>query len=480
MDRIVSCLQLHDIAALRLTSRATYHRASQGSFAARFEHKNIELTVGALQNFERMTHPGSLGLLLQHCIVTGILRVEQTASDDNTGRGSSRSSVRPENASTDDSAELVHLLTKAFSNLKQNGLYNSLVSLSFRVDIRTESLDGSLVRPEAFSDPKAIWDTALQTFNNTMAALEASELHVTEKLDVFASLKSCSLMWNAFLGFSQKFPSEGSFRTLKKLSISLSAWPQANLEVLGEDGRLNNVTEELGPQSQSRTHQSSVLWHILQLSRIMPSLEALELHWYVVKGGNEPAPPSQTSTPQEATSNKSSMSLKECILRGVYISETDLLHFLTSVHPASVTLEYTNLISGSYVPIFDYLTGPDSPVTSYHLDDLTEPRQEAWQWDKRYLVHFEVPGRPKFRYAGDNPGPSTLARHGRQVKDAIHYRWPRGRAIGSGELRHWRQAKLNEFGSAAKAWVNFISLNWPKRRQQRSREVSPLPGELLA
>lgn len=204
---------------------------------------------------------------------------------------------------------------------------------------------------------------------------------------------------------------------------------------------------------QSNTHQTSILRDIFEVSRIMPSLEALDLHWYNAQGDSY-SPPSPSITPQEVVVSRPSMSLEECILRGVYTSETDLLHFLKTVRPGSVSLADVQLVSGAYAPIFDYLAVPDSLVEMYHLDDLLEP--------ERKLVHFEVPGRPKFPYQNDVPGPSTLIRQGRQVKDVIEYRWARRRALGSGPWHRWSASKSEEYGWGGTGSGDFIVLNGPE------------------
>jgi len=226
----------------------------------------------------------------------------------------------------------------------------------------------------------------------------------------------------------------------------------------------------LEAQVQSSTHQTSILQDILELSRIMPSLETLDLHWYNVRGVNYTVP-SQHSNPREAVNDKPSLNLEECSLRGIYTSGADLLHFLKTVQPGSVTMADVHLVSGSYVPIMDYFADPDSPVRSYHLDDIWAPRVNQWETDHN-LVHFEAPGQPKFRYSRDTPGPSTLIRLGSQVKDVVHYRYAQGRALGSGQKYRWSTNKGIEFGwPVGTGGHDFIALNWPKPWKKPSSEA---------
>jgi hypothetical protein len=132
------------------------------------------------------------------------------------------------------------------------------------------------------------------------------------------------------------------------------------------------------------------------------------------------------------------------------VSESDLLQFLEAVRPATVSLTDIHLVSGTYASVFQYLTSPDSPVACYHLDD---------DWEGNALVHFEVPGSSKFRYTRGNPGPSSLTRQAGHVKEAIHYRFALGRALGSGERMRWRKSKIQEYGPPQDFAYDFIALN---------------------
>jgi hypothetical protein len=426
VEQIVTSLGYHDIAALRLTSRIIESKTSQGSFTAYFKHKNIELTMESLQTFERMTREDRMGRFLRHCTINGIARTEE--------------------APAEDSSENSQFLFEAFRNLKQNCPHGCLVSLSLGVATRTESRNGGLTQPESFRSWTAIWATALQTFELTMAALDASLLPVSEELSIFGGLRGCSQEWNAFLSFARNFASTLVFRALRKLVVSLSASPR--MRAMGDKDGVG-FEEALETQPLNSVHQTSVLGGILELSRIMPSLETLDLRWYKV--GHTDLSPSPYNAAQQSSNGTASLRLKECILRGLYESEEDLLQFLQTVQPAAVTLDYVHLLAGTYDSIFTYLTGADSPVKSYHLDDI---------WQSR-ILHFEVMGSPKYPYGRDNLGPSILTRQGNQVKDAIRYRLPRGRPLDSGKAMRWHNSKVHEFGPPDYGY-DFIELNPPK------------------
>jgi hypothetical protein len=431
VEHIVTFLEFSDIASLRLTGRAMESKASYGSFTAHFRHKDVELTTRTLQEMVRLTSQGRLGSRLQHCtitgIVTGIARNEATAADEVT-------------------EHLRSLLAEAFSNLKRCSPKGGLASLCLRVAARIESPDGELSEPNDFRNWRAVWDSALRTFDITMAALSESQLFVDEHLDIYGSLRGCSLECNAFLAFAQKSASKHVFGPLKKLTVSLSPPPKAGMEHQSEAAATETEAQAQGSNS------NLILQGFMRVLHIMPKLESLDLHWCSLKN-TASTPPVPSASRQENSTSPASPHLKECSLRGICVSESDLLHFLEAAHPATVTLTDVRLVSGTYASIFKYLTDPDSPVTCYYLDDIREGTVN--------LAHFEVPGNPKFRYLRSDVGPSSLTRQGGHVKEAIRYRLPPRRPLGSGERWRWLRSKAQEFGPPD-GHYDFIKLNSEK------------------
>lgn len=163
-----------------------------------------------------------------------------------------------------------------------------------------------------------------------------------------------------------------------------------------------------------------------------------------------PVPP---ATSQESSTSSASTCLKECSLHRIYVSKSHLLRFSRAFHPATLTLTDVRLVSGTYASIIKYLTGPDSPVTYYHLDNIREGKA---------LVHFDVLGSSKFRYIGGNVGPSSLTRQTSHVKEAIRYRFASGRPLGSRKRMRWLKGKAREFGPPRDGVYDFIELNSQK------------------
>ncbi|KAI6088026.1 hypothetical protein F4821DRAFT_98992 [Hypoxylon rubiginosum] len=407
---IVALIDLRDIVSLRLTSRLLESKVSQQYFAKYFDHKHVELAPGPLENMVHITSQGHLGCLLQHCTITGV------AESDMSG--------------TRNDDEHVRLLTTAFSNLKQRSPKSRLASLCLDVSARNRD---STSKSDSPSLQKSIWATALRTFNVTMAALHASQLPVDEHLNIYDGVLRCSLTYEALLPLTQQFTSVPVFSSLKKLTVSLSS-PLTDPEKSTSDSAIS-----IPGQSSPTVHGKLALRALLDMSSIMPKLESLDVHWYNVIAYDTPIAP---LNPAVEFGHSNFACLKTCRLRGIYISKSDLLELVKAVHPPALTMTDIRLTSGSYSSIFEYMTLPDTPITYYHLDDLRE---------RHALVHFDVPGKAKFRYLGVTMGPSTLTRQQDEVKEAIRYRITYRRSLGSGERVRWWRSKIQEFGHQPRA-----------------------------
>ncbi|GAD95577.1 hypothetical protein AOR_1_870114 [Paecilomyces variotii No. 5] len=425
VELIVIYLEPHDIASLRLTSRTITDKASWGCFSTLFKHKDVELTSETLQQMLRVTGQDQPGRLLQHCTITGIAGVEATAPDEST--------------------EHVRLLTETFRSIKEHSPKHALASLSLRVAARCESTDGRFVKPDSFLSQVSIWDAALRTFKITMEALKESQLLVVEQLDIFGSLRGCSLTCDAFLAFANNPASVDIIGSLKRLTVSLSVQYEVETNKFKEEDELEAVPAK-------GSNPNLILPDILQILPMMPELESFHLHWHSLGARIDTSSTSITAHRRKAISSISTC-LKECALRGIQVSGSDLLQFLKAIQPAALTITDNTLISGTYTPIFEYIANPDCPVTYYHLDDI---------WQGRNLLHFEVPGKAKFPFARDSPGPTTLTRKGSHTKEDIRYRFSSGRAMGSPQRYRWVKSKAEEFGLYHCGRYDFINLNSPK------------------
>ncbi|KAI0386972.1 hypothetical protein F5Y04DRAFT_288777 [Hypomontagnella monticulosa] len=424
VEHVVTLLDARDVFSLRLTSRNIEIKASQGNFNALFSHKNVELSTKVLQEMVYITSQSRFGRRIQHCTITGIARDETIV--------------------TYEEGEHLGPLTVSFQNIKQRSPTASLTSLSLRVTARTEDGDGVSAEPSEFLSQKAVWCAALHAFETTMAALSESQLSVDGHIDIFGSLRGCSLEHSSFLAFFQKPTAKHVFRSVKKLAISLSV-PYIVDGTNSSEREINGM--HIPVQNK---HTLSIVRNIIPVLRVMPELESLDLHWWDTRLDKYQYP-STTHQDNSTTYDAPSRPLRECSLRGFYVSEHDLLQFLNATRPQTLTLTDIHLVSGTYNTVFDYITGTESLIMDYFLDDLM--REER-------LVHFDdVPGDPKFPYLDRTVGPSTLARHGSHAREAIHYHFPSRRALGSGNRYRWSRMKGEEFGYREGARYDFIRLN---------------------
>ncbi|KAI0533029.1 hypothetical protein GGR58DRAFT_522184 [Xylaria digitata] len=410
-EHIVTFLNLRDIASLRLTNRSIESKASQGHFTKFFTRKQVKLDTETLQNMLHVTRRGRLGCLLRHCIISGI--------------------TEPDTASKSQIAGHKGLLAQAFDFLKQRSSRGSLDSLRLRVTIRTGRANGGAREAETIPLGVAIWMAALNTFNITMAALSKSELLVYEQLDIYGTISSCSLNYDAFLSLSQQISFLSIFYRLKKLMLSLSSPYDASTE--------HTPTQETTAISLSQTA------HVVY----MPNLEALHMHWYSLRS-DAPATSVQPAPGIDNAIVPAIAHLKECSVRGVYTTKGDLLRFIKAVNPSVLIMADVSLTSGTYTSIFDHLTNPETSITHYFLDDIREGTN---------LVHFDTEGTSKFPYKGIEMGHSWLTRDTTHFKEPIRYSITSRRPIRSGERKRWLKYKLQEFGPSENLVRDFIELN---------------------
>ncbi|KAI0430578.1 hypothetical protein F5Y09DRAFT_341511 [Xylaria sp. FL1042] len=415
VTHITTYMDLPSISSLRLTSRTLASKLWHENLPHFFAYKNVKLDQASLQDLVYMTSRGRAGCLLRHCTITNI-------------------------ADTD-SLVLTRLLTNAFINLKHNSPRGGLVSLCLTVDSlpelhdeideQSDSDDSIILPPKSRRSQYVIWRKSQQIFKSTMLALRDSQLPISEHFDTLGAVRRYSLPYHSVLFSNEHSQSPiSSLSSLKKLTMSLSSTCLSS-PMIEPNVIINTLSDE-------SLHGTRVLRGLLAMLASLPQLEDLEIHWYNVCA-RDAAGPEHHMKSLDVTSPPYSAHLKTCTLRGLYVTGEALLEFLKAVQPKLLTMTDISLVSGVWTPIFEYLSSPNSPIASYHLDDLEENGLK--------LVHFEdVPGRSKFRYLSDILGPSTLIRQACEARATIRYRLPTRRALGSGEYRRWWQSKVLEFG----------------------------------
>lgn len=411
LDHIQYHLPLPDVGALRLSCSAIAKKLCRTRYVHHFRNKSIDLSQTALQRFlQMMTDKSGVGCLLENCTIVGIAQL----------------SVVP----AQETAQLQELLTHCFSNLTQHLPDKCLASLTLQIKAGEYNQNGQFIESEAFYSSQAIWEAARRTFITVMAALHAAKLAVVHRFSVFMGEKGCSLAYSEFINFDTYVASNISFQPFQSLKRF-----EASFSVLNTSSGVEQLEAFV-------RHPTNILHDIAQaISKAMPTLEILHLHWYALGKVQVPFAAQEVSSPIE--SSYSLKCLRECILRGFYIIETDLLGFLTAVQPEALSLAYVSMIVGDWSRILQYITNPYTSTTWFHLDDIFH---KAFPLVSKGpgLVHFNGPGAPKFQYRVREIWPSTLSSH--DVTDAIEYRIPSGGALRSLQKNRWRRGNRAEYG----------------------------------
>ncbi|KAI1764371.1 hypothetical protein GGR53DRAFT_530640 [Hypoxylon sp. FL1150] len=450
IQEITKYLGPKDIGSLRLTHRNICGKASY-RFAAYFEHKTLDLLPDSIFEFIYLTRISPLARRLKHLTLQAHVYSNRTYRR----RSEKKKKYKPFHY-----WYLFPYLVKAFQNLRQFSSEDyGLSSLTLRV-VPAVDIMGTAHVPEEFRSYRSIWNVANQSFSLAMKALWKAQMPVRDHLDIFGSNTGCSLRYDAFMAFAEELTicQVQIFRSLKRLTISLSLEPEFNTVLYLEDA-LQPVRLHDRDYIQRRCvrHVMQVIMHGLTF---MNELEDLDFHWYSVpKHDNEQThiatnlslPDPHSAPPLLATN------LKTCTLRGLFVSGPDLLHFLQVVRPTTLALEYISLTSGHYAPILQYVASQESGIKSYYFDDLRKQNN---------LMHFAVPGEPKFPWSRTQVGPSTLRREGIEVKKLVRCQEARGIASSDNRKKIWEYEKLKDFGGFAARYYNFTLWN-----------TAPIPGD---
>lgn len=162
----------------------------------------------------------------------------------------------------------IALLTEALTNLRHNSVYGGLESVILTIQGQSIVRKGGRAFTEAFPHWRSSWQTASETLEITSQALAESGVSV-QKLDIFGSIKRCSLACNKIAPLVERVELSKPLVNLKHLSMSLS-------HHLGEEVKSpNDDTPEIGLAAGQ-----GYVNDIKRLLELCPHLESLELHWY--------------------------------------------------------------------------------------------------------------------------------------------------------------------------------------------------------
>ena len=409
LELIAGLLEVRDIGSLRLGGRSIACKVSYGHYRTYFRKKAIPLRVESLTTFSDILRTSSLVSLLEDATIVGIVSTDVPEQD------------------------LVEsLLTKAFVTLKEKA--GGLRSLGFRIIWEKNNLD------KASSDDIDNWDEASSDdiedkhfaitrdiFKATMIALQKSRLSIRD-LNMFGNLPSYSVSIDLFGELLHPARLNSSLEDMKCFSLGLTGKPFPSQD-------LNNLLEP-------DTFPGENVDAVARLLNLMKSLEELDIRWYMHWSASD--------TPESFFLNScfksiNSSTLKCCSFRGIYVTEATLRNFLQQTSAKRVTLQEVHIWRGTFTSILDILTSRTGNFSYFHLDDLYQEERPRFK-----MLHFKVPGKPKFPMGCGGLGPSEIVREGDEVAQKLDYTFATGRPLGSPQGMLWRQNRVAEYGIGRK------------------------------
>jgi hypothetical protein len=265
-----------------------------------------------------------------------------------------------------------------------------------------------------------------------------------EQLHLLYRTLACSVPCCIFESPFGSVKNSSNWSRLRCLSLTLTQHARASPEVgLDEedDEPVYDATKESTDAGNRRVQA------VVNFFSLIPDIEELNLDWYGSRISRTiPARNTQTAADyaEKLFFDKISLTvsfqrLKHLTLRGLHTTQAALQNFL--IVPTSleqVHLAYIHL-TGSFRPILDCLTSPDTGLTQFHLDDIYEQQK---------LIHFAIKGRLKISFEPEepSPGPSEVLRKGRDVTLPLEYGFVSGQPLHGPQLALFRRRQREQFG----------------------------------
>ncbi|RAO73584.1 uncharacterized protein BHQ10_009596 [Talaromyces amestolkiae] len=402
LDTVAAFLELGDIRNLRLVSQTIAAKSGRGTFKRYFEKKTINWeSATELQSFVQMTQPQRMGCFLKSLTIRG---------------------TAPTPSHT--FAEEIALLTEALTKLRHNSVYGGLQFLVLTVQGQKILRNAHM---EAFTNWESVWQTACKTLEISSQALADSGLSV-QKLDIFGSVDLCSLACNKMALLLECVGLSKTLFSLKSLSLSLSHHIVENVQSSQDEVHEVNLATGQGYVDDIK--------HLLKLC---PHLESLELHWFNLRtyrlGGAELE--EQRFFSKIAQLGNHFSNLQHCRLEGIYTEGIAILAFFQqTTQLGSLTMRNLNLKSGTFGPIFDFLTNHLPHLAYLHLESLSEANR----------ICFDDPGKAWLPSTCRTNGSNELTRTGADCQRAIGYRFFKGSVKGSVDAAKWRRRQTLLYG----------------------------------
>ncbi|KAF7117606.1 hypothetical protein CNMCM5793_006698 [Aspergillus hiratsukae] len=471
---IVRLLDLTDVGNLRLTSRCLRSKATQGQFRSCFRSKRVKVTGPQLKNLAIVTQHGWLGCEINDLTLVGVVnnteRLEEAVWDNpDDPKKTDLETLQQRRRDYEqllESGELVHILGNVFKNIAANNSTAKLSSLSLELIVYLSNAKDELA-PLAGGPWRPIWQMAAETHRIVFSALTDSNLEINS-LNIFkrAGLHRCSIAGNELSSID--YAAEGlviPLRSLESLSISVSERIlDVTLDDLLNDDSEYEVTSEDEDQAREeatmKANDERNFTGLASLIQACRNLKHLDIHHYRVKRWHPFAKIPNERLFQRIAALDTLPQLEDCSLRGVSLTEDDLLAFLRRLSSSlrRLEMETITMTSGTFGSIFKLLTATSTSISTsaganapdaapflnlqyLYLDTLRVGRD---------LVFFTGVGEPRYPTHNWKPahGGNTLSRQGEEdIKRPISYNEPTNLGpVGSPFYQQWLQNQRRNYG----------------------------------
>lgn len=410
VEMVVCQLECRDICNLRLASRAIDSASTQAHFKSFFSKSFVRLDTASIYRFADITRCSRFTGLLCDLRLFGTQR-----------------SLESDCFTSEDIDVLCTAIQRFCHHHKSSSRY-CLRSL------------GVAIREEATGSRGTVGHSPTRSAASAPAARAALRVVNTigmpiEKLYLMYHPLACSVPCCIFEDPSMLIKPSSNWSALRCLALKLTYHAQSGTGV-----GLGSTEDELreAPPEASANAGTRRVKAIVDFFSLIPNIEKLRLYWFdacTLTRTPTAASPIERCFFDQVLLTVSFPKLKYIELRGLYLAQGSLQKVLTTPSLRLVHLEYIH-ISGALRPVLDDLTGPNTKITQFCLDDIYE----------QSMVHFAIEGRPKFPWSGTVPGPSTVLRKGEEVKLPLDYGFPRGTPLPSQELHHYMTTRLRVFG----------------------------------
>ncbi|KAL2820344.1 hypothetical protein BJX63DRAFT_444613 [Aspergillus granulosus] len=469
---IARLLDLADVGSLRLTSRYLRSKATQGQFRSCFRSKRVKITGPELENLAIVTQRGWLGCEINDLTLVGVVnnteRLEEAvwANPDDPKKTDIEAlqQRRRDYEHRLESGELVHILDKVFKNIAANSSTGKLSSLSLELIVYLSNAKDELA-PLAGGPWRPIWQMAAETHRLIFSALKDSNLEI-DSLKIFnrAGLHRCSIAGNELSSID--YAAEGliiPLRSLESLSISVSERIlDVTLDDLLDDDSEYEVTSEDEDQAREeatmKANDERNFTGLAGLIQACRNLKHLDIHHCRANLGYPFANIQNERLFQRIAALDILPQLEDCGLRGVSLTEDDLLAFLRrlSSYLRRFEMETVTMTSGTFGSIFELLTATIiTPSAGADVADAAHfPNLQYLYLDTlrvgRDLVFFTGVGKPRYPTHNWEPahGGNTLSRQGKEdSKRPIPYHVPTNSGpVGSPFYQQWLQDQRRKYG----------------------------------